>query len=207
MTTGATDINTDPGFSRAMWPVMDPASVPSVKSPWYWVAACATQTCIAPREHGPWVPTWSKVADQIRGKHMALSCNRSHRHLLNPHCRWPVDACYPNQYGSRCYKALGGKQASHISLLLITFTSFILPFPIEHNRIDSLSLPFICHIFAPHNGTHMFEVLGPRLVCGWLAPAWMEMHQAGCGYLFTSPGSSHRFFLYLLSFYATHILF
>lgn len=88
----------------------------------------------------------------------SLSSNRSHRHLLNPRCCRPADACYPNHHGSRCYHALGGKQASHISLLLITFTSSILPFPTAHKHTVSLS-----HFSV----TYLSLIMGPTCLVLW----------------------------------------
>lgn len=67
--------------------------------------------------------------------------------------------------------ALSCKRTFHISLFL-TASSF-LQFQLFTQHVDdytSLSLPFLCHILAHHNGPIQPQSWGPRLAYGWLVP-------------------------------------
>lgn len=154
MTTEATDINTDPGFSRAMEPDMAPASVSSGKSPWYWVVACATQTCISPLGTGPLGTNVVQGGWSDLGKHIAsVPTGATDIYSTLFAVDLPMHATQTIMVPDVTMPWVASRPPTSAFFLSPSLLPFCL-FP-QHISIQFLFSHFFCDIFVPHNGTHL----------------------------------------------------
>lgn len=151
-------------------------------------------------QHGPWwltrfqANTWPSVATGATDIYSTLIADDLRMHATQtsmvPDVTMP---CVANRPPTR---------AVFLSLSLLSFC-------LSPQNITVYFL-FLFHFFV----IYLPLIMGPTCsvlrgagtqVSLWVASTCLNGNASG--YLFTSPGSSHRFFLCLLSFYATHILF
>lgn len=103
------DINMDPGWGRSS------ASAQVQMLPWPWVEVQATQISITPATNtapGGWAPTWSLMVAGTLETNIGSGCGRA----MGP------DTALRNNPWPDIAMALDGKQASHISQFLASFS-------------------------------------------------------------------------------------